>query len=619
MKSVLLAFLVLALALPAGALAADAGDIRGYSKAAGHQYVQFGAYPTDADGAVRPILWRVLKAENGEAWLLSEYILFAAPVHGDHWHYNGWENSDLYAYLNNVFISDAFSESEQAALLIRTEDGAKVTLITSNDMKDASIGFSSNKDRLCESTPYASVAVDPPIFELPDPNFWKEERNQPHLFKYQKGGYKYSPWWSRTRSDNYPHEHRRVMDEGQIGRISTGNSDLGVRPTVYVDLSALSLSGGSGSMADPWVLTAGPDTALPEAAETPALPEDTPVPEEESLDGPVPEAAAEQPPDEPAKDAPEAPAEDVPEAETTGAAAEADERFPALTAQGFLPDGEAEFVYMSEEEGVWLYASQSLRIEIRRQTGVNAKKDDVTWYESHIYSNDPQQLFRPIPYETSLRTNWRENKWCYPADIVAKNHLVFAINCDHFIYRVARTHDDDGGGALGLIIRDGEILFEKQKSAESRSYPPLDIMALYPDGSVQTFVTRSKTGKELLAAGVADTLSFGPILVEGGEISERSRLFGETFQPRTAFGVAEPGHYVTLTVEGRRSGYGQSCIWLAEKMKELGCQTAINLDGGGTTALLLMGRQINKSGSFGGESHRLVNEVLGIGYSEAVQ
>ena len=224
-----------------------------------------------------------------------------------------------------------------------------------------------------------------------------------------------------------------------------------------------------------------------------------------------------------------------------------------------------------------------------------------------------------IPSALSLIADWHENKWKFPGEIVAANHLVFAINSDHFIYRVARTHDPDGGGALGLVIRNGEILFEKQKNPASQAYPPLDIMALYPDGSVRVFVTKDLTGKEILSTGATDTLSFGPILVQDGEISVRSKQFGETFQPRTAFGTAEPGHYIAVVVEGRSSGHGQSCIWLAQKMQELGCLNAINLDGGGTAAMVLMGVQINKSGNFGGQNHRLVNEGLGIGYSENVQ
>ena len=174
---------------------ADA-TLHGYSKGAGYEYVAFGSYPTDADGTVRPILWRVLKADANEAWLLSEYVLFGSPVHGDYEHYQGWEKSDLYLYLNSVFINDAFTAEERAALVNRTEDNALVTLITSDEMKDASIGFSSNNARLCESTAYAKILPDPPIFELPKTN--NKGRWKP-LYIYSKG-HKYSPWWSRTRS-----------------------------------------------------------------------------------------------------------------------------------------------------------------------------------------------------------------------------------------------------------------------------------------------------------------------------------------------------------------------------------------------------------------------------------
>ncbi len=164
MKSLILLLLALILALPSIAGAESTEEISGYSRAEGHRYVLFGSYPTEEDGTVKPILWRVLKAGNGEAWLLSEYLLFAAPIHGDYQHYAGWESSDLYKYLNEVFINDAFSAGEQSALLVRTEDGARVTLITSDEMKDASLGFSSNNARLCESTAWAKILPDPPIF-----------------------------------------------------------------------------------------------------------------------------------------------------------------------------------------------------------------------------------------------------------------------------------------------------------------------------------------------------------------------------------------------------------------------------------------------------------------------
>ena len=626
--------LILALALsalvPAGA--EDASGIRGYSRSAGYEYAAFGSYPTDADGTVRPILWRVLKTENGEAYLLSEYILFGAPVHGDYEHYKGWESSDLYQYLNTAFLSDAFTPAEQEALLKRTEDNALVTLITSDEMKDASIGFSSNAARLCESTAWAKILPDPPIFELPATNNkgkWKP------LYVYSKGK-KYSPWWSRTRSSDYPHEQRRVMDEGKIGRISTGNSDLGVRPAIHVDLMQLSIVSGSGSMTSPYQLVplgqeATAVSALPvqtEATAAPAAPETTAV----ILSTPAPTQA------------PAAPAETGKEtaapAANQGFTAAADpasihEKFPTLTAQGFLPDGEPEFAYQDDKEGLWLYASQTLRIQINRRTGTNHKKEPLRWYEAHIYTRDAGECFDLFPYDEEHYTSYGDRYKALADKIAAQHHLVFAINSDYFIYRVEREKEvkkenPNNTYPIGVEVRDGKIMYEsprprKRDGSESEVYPPLDAMALYPDSTISLhrnaeFTDKKITASQLIAAGATDILSFGPILVENGEVSPRSKEFGNTPNPRTAFGIAAPGHYIAVMVESRiAESKGESCVWLGEKMAELGCESAINLDGGATSTMIFMGKQINKSGNYGDITNRTQNELFGIGHSDAVQ
>ncbi len=670
-KTTLLLALLLILCAALPAQAEDAAGIRGYSRSAGYEYVTFGAYPTDADGAARPIVWRVLKNENGEAYLLSEYILFSAPVHGDYEHYSGWAASDLYNYLNGVFLNDAFSAEEQTVLLQRTEDGALVTLITSDEMKDASIGFSSNTARLCESTEWAKVLPDPPIFELPASNNkgkWKP------LYIYSKGR-KYSPWWSRTQSTDYPHEQRRVMDEGKIGRISTGNSDLGVRPAVYVNLNLMRIQGGNGALASPYELAVGREEPLPqvtiaeleaanpqpESDETPvdelpavisataepepaqALPDDIPVviladlgldagqtpadegvpageepageTETETAEEPAPEIA-EAPAAEPAA----APAADAKQGFTAAAdPAGIHERFPALTAEGFLPEGEPEFVYQDGSSGLWLYCSQTLRIEINRRTGTNTKKQPLRWYEAKIYTRDESERFDFFPYDANHYTSYGERYKNYADNIALQHKVVFAVNSDYFIYRVERDHEESYDYPIGVIVRDGEVLFDRPKKATSTVYPPLDVMALYPDGSISLHRNATVTSKDLLAAGATDALSFGPILVENGKVSPRSKEFGSTPNPRTAWGMVEPGYYIAVVVESRTSeSKGESCVWLGEKMAELGCASAINLDGGATSVMMFMGHQINKSGNYGDITNRKQNELFGIGHSDNI-
>ena len=58
--------------------------------------------------------------------------------------------------------------------------------------------------------------------------------------------------------------------------------------------------------------------------------------------------------------------------------------------------------------------------------------------------------------------------------------------------------------------------------------------------------------------------------------------------PRTAVGVTADGTVVFYTIDGRQSGYsiGATLTQVAERMVELGCVTALSLDGGGSTALV---------------------------------
>ena len=316
--------------------------------------------------------------------------------------------------------------------------------------------------------------------------------------------------------------------------------------------------------------------------------------------------------------------EEKPAASVSGFAAGADPTwihpsFEGLAANGFLPEGAAEFVLEDSENGLWLYASQTLRIQIERKVGTNSKKQPLRWYEARIFTRDESEMFDLYPWDEE---NYKNHYKLTLADEIALKHkLVFAINSDYFIYREARQHDKDVNYTYpkGLIIRDREVFYDLPRNSNSTVYPPLDVLAFYPDGDMKVFLNGSMTADEMLKTGVTDTLSFGPILVENGEVSPRSTEFGSTPNPRTAIGMVEKGHYVCLMAESRISeSKGESCVWMGKKMEELGCDVALNLDGGATSTMIFMGKQINKSGNYGDITNRKQNELIGIGISENV-
>jgi exopolysaccharide biosynthesis protein len=65
--------------------------------------------------------------------------------------------------------------------------------------------------------------------------------------------------------------------------------------------------------------------------------------------------------------------------------------------------------------------------------------------------------------------------------------------------------------------------------------------------------------------------------------------------PRTAACVAAAGELVLLVVDGRqRESRGVDLVELATLLRDLGCREAINLDGGGSSALVIDGELINR-------------------------
>jgi hypothetical protein len=92
----------------------------------------------------------------------------------------------------------------------------------------------------------------------------------------------------------------------------------------------------------------------------------------------------------------------------------------------------------------------------------------------------------------------------------------------------------------------------------------------------------------------------GPVLVQDGRVmitNDQERMFAgkarEDLHPRTAMGYTADGRLLILAVEGRRAGIaeGASLPELAGIFVRLGAKEALNLDGGGSSCLLVMGKE----------------------------
>jgi len=95
-------------------------------------------------------------------------------------------------------------------------------------------------------------------------------------------------------------------------------------------------------------------------------------------------------------------------------------------------------------------------------------------------------------------------------------------------------------------------------------------------------------------------LGAGPMLVKNGSVYLTTKIeeFGSDVAggraPRTALGVTKDGHVLLVVVDGRQqNSVGLTLLEMAFLMQELGAETALNLDGGGSSEMVVNDKIVN--------------------------
>ena len=203
-----------------------------------------------------------------------------------------------------------------------------------------------------------------------------------------------------------------------------------------------------------------------------------------------------------------------------------------------------------------------------------------------------------------LKTAFAENT--YGRNITAKTSTmadsvgaILAINGDYY-----------GAQRSGYVIRNGVLYRDRSGGNED--------LVIYRDGSFGIVNESEVSAQVLLDAGAWNVLSFGPALVTDGTVAvDENDEVGRAMasNPRTAIGVIDDLHYVFVVSDGRTSeNDGLTLYELADFLQSLGCTTAYNLDGGGSSSMVFMGEVINNPVNGRRSSERSVSDIVYIGY-----
>lgn len=273
-----------------------------------------------------------------------------------------------------------------------------------------------------------------------------------------------------------------------------------------------------------------------------------------------------------------------PSEQTTTADTTAPEETTA--AETTLSDGEAAALGAYTDSS---YTDPKISINI-----LTARVNGTTYYAADIVLSDVSYLktaFAQGTYGRNIKERTSVN--------AANNNAIIAINGDYYGFRDS-----------GFVIRNG-VLYR-----DTCYYN--DGLAIMSDGSFRMYNESEADAWELLNAGALQAFTFGPTLLDGGEIlvaegQEVDRAMNSN--PRTAIGMIAPLHYLFLVSDGRTDdSEGLTLYQLAELMKSLGCTEAYNLDGGGSATMWFNGKIVNIPTDGSKIYERAVSDIVYIGY-----
>ena len=230
---------------------------------------------------------------------------------------------------------------------------------------------------------------------------------------------------------------------------------------------------------------------------------------------------------------------------------------------------------------------------------ISIKLSTYREYDTNIYVADVI-LKNTDLLKTYFANNTYGKNITEKTSVMAKNiNAILAINGDY--YGVQNT---------GYVLKNGKIYRNISSGKED--------LVIYKDGSFKIINEDEVSLEELLNDGAYNVLSFGPALINNGNITvnvndEVDKSMASN--PRTAIGIIDENHYVFVVSDGRTSeSEGLSLYELATFMKKLNVETLYNLDGGGSSTMYFNGNIINNPTTSGRISERKVSDIVYVGY-----
>jgi exopolysaccharide biosynthesis protein len=227
---------------------------------------------------------------------------------------------------------------------------------------------------------------------------------------------------------------------------------------------------------------------------------------------------------------------------------------------------------------------------------------------TRFYKKNNQPLLVVNSTFFSFSTNQNLNIVVKDGQLVSYNiHSVPGKGKDTLTYR------HPYGSALGITNkRTADIAWTWSDSSKKFAYATQSVIDASKDSlNKEIFALVSSTSLKVLKKWKMKTaVGGGPVLVQNGQVkitnNEEMKFAGKAISdqhPRTLMGHTKDHKLIVMVIEGRNPGVaaGATLQQAAQLMVDLGCVEALNLDGGGSSCMLINGKETIKPSDKGVE------------------
>ncbi len=214
-------------------------------------------------------------------------------------------------------------------------------------------------------------------------------------------------------------------------------------------------------------------------------------------------------------------------------------------------------------------------------------------------------------FEQGNKTTFRMDNIDFIINAYTKNQKVKIDNINQ--PRMLSTHTllytSDWGSISPIAPKTGyNLLIRGNKAIKMSANPiPLEKNDFVISANKQTIISLAKD-KEIYIdlklsenlKGAKHIIGAGPYLVKDSEVfvdvkaQKLEAINGKN--PRSAIGYKKDGTFIIVTIDGReKASVGMTLRELANFMKKIGCEYAMNFDGGSSSALYVKGKIVNSA------------------------